>query len=42
MTLPRNAEDARLIGNYEALGKSLNRLVVYVGGVSDDWKDIVQ
>ncbi|MGE7790720.1 hypothetical protein [Lysinibacillus sp. NPDC096259] len=42
MILARNAEGARLIGNYGVLGKSLNRLVVCVGGVSEDLKHIVQ
>jgi len=42
MILPRNAEDARLIGNYGASAKSWSRLVICVGGVSEELKDIVQ
>jgi len=42
MILQRNAEDARFIGSYGALGKSWSRLVIYVGGRSEESKEIVQ
>jgi len=35
MTLPKNAEGARFIENLGVLGKSLSRLVICVGGLSE-------
>lgn len=42
MILPRNAGDARFIGNYVASEKSWSRLVICVGGRSEELKENMQ